>query len=321
MAANATKDKAAKAKDKEREAKRKDKERAAKAKEKEKAAKAKEKQKAAKAKEREKAAEAKAKEEARAKKAKQKQREDRQKEKEREAKAKQRRDAQRAANAKEKEREAKAKAKQREAREKEKQREAKAAEKARAKRARPTEAPAPEEAPAADEVVQPVEEVAVPERGEAEEVPAGRTADESEQPAEPALPDLDVPDNDRTVRPKGYLAEALGKEDAVERSTQRATLAASYTTRDHDVIRAWAQTRNGRPADVKGTGGRRRGPGTAGVLRIEFPDGPGDDSRLEDIDWGPFFATFDDSDVDFLYQERVRTGDVSRFHKFVRTAS
>ena len=54
------------------------------------------------------------------------------------------------------------------------------------------------------------------------------------------------------------------------------------------------------------------------MLRIEFPDGPGDDSRLEDVDWSAFFTTFDDSDVDFLYQERVRTGDLSRFHKFVR---
>ena len=54
------------------------------------------------------------------------------------------------------------------------------------------------------------------------------------------------------------------------------------------------------------------------MLRIEFPEGPGDDSRLEGVDWSAFFATFDDSDVDFLYQERVRTGDVSRFHKFVR---
>ena len=61
--------------------------------------------------------------------------------------------------------------------------------------------------------------------------------------------------------------------------------------------------------------------GGAGVLRIEFPDGPGDDGRLEDLDWGPFFATFDESDVDFLYQERVRTGDVSRFHKIVRESA
>ena len=307
------KDGAAKAKDKEREAKRKDKEKAAK-----------EKEKAAKAKQREKDKAARDKEKEREAKAKAKQREDRDKEKAREEKAKERRAAQRAANAKEKDREAKAKAKQREARQKEKDREAKAADKAHAKRAAKDQA-------AQDQVATPVEEVAVPGRGEAEPVPAsepaeaetateGATTDGTATDGQPALPELDVPGNDKTVRPKGYLAETLGREDAVERSTQRATLAASYTTRDHDIIRAWATTRGGRPADVAGTGGRR-GSGTAGVLRIEFPDGPGDDSRLEDIDWAPFFETFDSSDVDFLYQERVRTGDVSRFHKIVRAAS
>ncbi len=123
-----------------------------------------------------------------------------------------------------------------------------------------------------------------------------------------------MPDNDRTVYPQGYLAQALGKEHLVGRSTQRPTVAASFTTRDHDLVRAWAQTRGGRPASAGGTGDGD----AAGVLRIEFPDGPGDDRGLDDVDWSAFFATFDDSDVDFLYQERVRTGDVSRFHKFVR---
>ncbi len=160
---------------------------------------------------------------------------------------------------------------------------------------------------------------------QAEEVAGAEVADAA--PARPARrrparraapPPLEqVPAHDRTIRPKGWVAEALGKEDAVERATQRATLAASYTTRDHDVIRGWAQSRGGRPADVAGTG--RRGRGGAGVLRIEFPAGPGDDSRLEDVDWSTYFETFDTSDVDFLYQERVRTGEISRFHKLVRT--
>ncbi len=173
--------------------------------------------------------------------------------------------------------------------------------------AEPAQADGPEDD---SNVVQAAEEVAVPERGETTEVPAEVRERDGAPGVEP------VPDHDTTVRPKGYIAETLGKEDAVGRSTQRATLAASYTTRDHDVIRAWAESRGGRPADVAGTGS-----GGAGVLRIEFPDGPGDDSRLEDVDWSSFFATFDDSDVDFLYQERVRSGEVSRFHKFVRADS
>ena len=120
----------------------------------------------------------------------------------------------------------------------------------------------------------------------------------------------DLKKNDTTVHESGATAEDLGKEDAVERGTKSATVAASFTTRDHDVIRAWAESRGGTPADVEGTGDKG-----AGVLRIEFRD---EGDRLEDVGWDAFFATFDDSDVDFLYQERTSDGSVSRFHKFVR---
>ncbi len=118
---------------------------------------------------------------------------------------------------------------------------------------------------------------------------------------------------DTSVHESGATAEELGKESAVDRETKSATVAASFTTRDHDVIRAWAEARGGAPADVKGTGDG----GGAGVLRIEFRD---EGDRLEDVGWDAFFATFDDSDVDFLYQERTSDGSVSRFHKFVRAS-
>jgi hypothetical protein len=120
----------------------------------------------------------------------------------------------------------------------------------------------------------------------------------------------DLKNNDTSVHESGATAEELGKSDAVERGTKSATVAASFTTRDHDVIRAWAESRGGTPADVEGTGDEG-----AGVLRIEFRD---EGDRLEDVGWDAFFATFDDSDVDFLYQERTSDGSVSRFHKFVR---
>jgi hypothetical protein len=120
----------------------------------------------------------------------------------------------------------------------------------------------------------------------------------------------DLKKTDTSVHESGATAEELGKEDAVERGTKSATVAASFTTRDHDVIRAWAEARGGTPADVQGTGDQG-----AGVLRIEFRD---EGDRLEDVGWDAFFATFDDSDVDFLYQERTSDGSVSRFHKFVR---
>ncbi len=121
----------------------------------------------------------------------------------------------------------------------------------------------------------------------------------------------DLQKNDTSVHESGATAEEIGKEDAVERGTKSATVAASFTTRDHDVIRTWAESRGGTPADVEGTGDKG-----AGVLRIEFRD---EGDRLEDVGWDAFFATFDDSDVDFLYQERTSDGSVSRFHKFVRS--
>ncbi len=85
----------------------------------------------------------------------------------------------------------------------------------------------------------------------------------------------------------------------------------SRTTTDHEIIRKWANDRQGRPATVKATGDD----GHAGVLRIDF--GPRDE-RLDDIGWDEFFQKFDESDLAFLYQDRTKDGKVSRFHKFVR---
>lgn len=78
------------------------------------------------------------------------------------------------------------------------------------------------------------------------------------------------------------------------------------------MIRSWAEARGGTPADVEGTGDG----GGAGVLRIDR-----DGDRLADVGWEAFFATFDDSDVDFLSQERTSDGAVSRFQTFIRADS
>ncbi len=117
---------------------------------------------------------------------------------------------------------------------------------------------------------------------------------------------------DGAASPAAQAADAI---DEVERNTKSQTTAASYTTTNHDVIRNWAEARGGRPAAVEDTGS---GDGAdAGVLRIEFPDGPGDDSRLDGVDWEPFFRTFDDRKLAFLYQEKTSDGSESRFFKFV----
>ena len=84
------------------------------------------------------------------------------------------------------------------------------------------------------------------------------------------------------------------------------------TTTDHDKIKQWVEERDGKPACVKGTGGKD----DPGVLRIDFP-GYGDDSKLQELAWDEFFEKFDESDLAFLYQDKTSSGDTSRFFKFV----
>jgi hypothetical protein len=54
----------------------------------------------------------------------------------------------------------------------------------------------------------------------------------------------------------------------------------------------------------------------AGVLRIDFPGGAGED-QLEPISWDEWFKTFDENDLAFLYQEQKASGEDSTFFKLV----
>jgi hypothetical protein len=45
------------------------------------------------------------------------------------------------------------------------------------------------------------------------------------------------------------------------------------------------------------------------------------EEELEETDRDDFFGKFDESDLEFLYQERTSDGDVSHFSKFVRRGS
>ena len=86
-------------------------------------------------------------------------------------------------------------------------------------------------------------------------------------------------------------------------------MSTSQTTTDHDVIRKWTESRNGRPAVVKDSEGRDG----EGVLRIEFRHG----DKLEDIAWDEFFETFEDRKLAFLHQDKTEDEKESRFFKFV----
>ena len=79
----------------------------------------------------------------------------------------------------------------------------------------------------------------------------------------------------------------------------------SRSTTNHEEIRAWVQERGGHPARVKGTE----------VLRIDYF------SSLEEISWQEFFEAFDKNKLAFLYQDRLESGELSRFSKLIERDS
>jgi hypothetical protein len=86
----------------------------------------------------------------------------------------------------------------------------------------------------------------------------------------------------------------------------------SHTTTDHDEIRKWVESNDGKPASVKGT----ESGDEAGVLRIDFPGGASEDT-LEHISWDDWFSKFEDSKLAFLYQSEKASGEKSTFFKLV----
>ena len=71
-------------------------------------------------------------------------------------------------------------------------------------------------------------------------------------------------------------------------------MAESKSTTDHNEIRRWAESNGGRPARVAGS---------EAALRIDFP-GEDDGENLEAISWEEFFATFEQENLVFLYEQR-----------------
>lgn len=102
------------------------------------------------------------------------------------------------------------------------------------------------------------------------------------------------------------------KEEKSKRNESKLEAGKSVKTTDHDTIRKWVEARGGKPATVKGTSGKNE----SGVLRIDFP-GRGAEDSLEEISWDEFFNKFEESKLAFLYQEETKSGEESRFSKFV----
>ncbi|HEY4051343.1 MAG TPA: hypothetical protein VGM27_31150 [Acidobacteriaceae bacterium] len=91
-------------------------------------------------------------------------------------------------------------------------------------------------------------------------------------------------------------------------------MALSKTTTDHDEIRKWAEARNAIPAEVASTHKGKE----PGILRFKFPEAPShNDDKLREISWDDFFKKFDESDLEFVYQDKTADGKKSNFNKFV----
>jgi hypothetical protein len=84
-------------------------------------------------------------------------------------------------------------------------------------------------------------------------------------------------------------------------------MSSSETTTDHKVIQEWAEKRDGRPSVI-------RTKGKGGLLRIDFG---AKEEGFEEIDWDEFFKIFDQNKLAFLFQEKTKDGETSRFNKFV----
>ncbi|MDX9975248.1 MAG: hypothetical protein RBU21_19830 [FCB group bacterium] len=90
----------------------------------------------------------------------------------------------------------------------------------------------------------------------------------------------------------------------------------THTTTNHDEIRRWAESRDAKPACVKGTGDKK----DAGIIRLDFPGYTGKDS-LQHICWEEFFEKFEASNLALVYQEKTSTGQRSNFNKLVKRDS
>ncbi|HTX03416.1 MAG TPA: hypothetical protein VMD07_07030 [Candidatus Acidoferrales bacterium] len=93
---------------------------------------------------------------------------------------------------------------------------------------------------------------------------------------------------------------ASAEREKPRRSTQ--------TTRDHEVIRKWAEDRGAQPASTV----RSENTGL-GVLRLDFPGQRG--RPLKRIDWGDWFRAFDERDLCFVYEDKSDNGMRSDFFR------
>jgi hypothetical protein len=99
-------------------------------------------------------------------------------------------------------------------------------------------------------------------------------------------------------------------------ANQRTTVPGQYfVTRDHDVIRTWAEGLHGKPAMLKS----RAGGDVAEALRFQVTDKRR--SEYDVVTWDEWFRAFDGADLVFIFQERADDGAVSDLFRIAPAAT
>jgi hypothetical protein len=99
-----------------------------------------------------------------------------------------------------------------------------------------------------------------------------------------------------------YSQEVTSPDEEPEREGR------SLVTTHHEVIKEWAEERGGVPATVSGT----EHDDHLGVLRFDFG---GEDDNLRHVSWDEWFKTFDERQLNFIYQENRTDGNQSTFFR------
>jgi hypothetical protein len=99
-----------------------------------------------------------------------------------------------------------------------------------------------------------------------------------------------------------YSQEVTSADDEPERQGR------SLVTTHHEVIKQWAEARDATPATVSGTEHGEH----LGVLRFDFG---GDSDNLQHVSWDEWFKTFDERQLNFIYQEERSDGQQSNFFR------
>ncbi|MDA8368668.1 MAG: hypothetical protein M0026_02220 [Nocardiopsaceae bacterium] len=110
--------------------------------------------------------------------------------------------------------------------------------------------------------------------------------------------------NDGNVRGEHRYEQHINSPDQHEEYPGK-----SLITRDHDVIRRWAEERRAQPSTVPGS----QYDGRPGRLLFDFEGFGGED--LVHIPWEKWFETFDERGLNFIYQEHKKSGQPSNFFR------